>query len=849
MEDYDGLVGIYSNKNSLTLALEEKYRQKYLDVLIFDDFNKVDTSKFSYLVINLLDLKRDLTVLVPVLRNISCKVLVVHPLFVKNSEKYLAESDLKELIIINNNLGVILVPDILGKNVEFNENAISHKLIMQRVLSERVRINENNFFINTITVSKLSDRIIKDTFSFGISGQILSLIGPRKSKRSFVLKYLNTEVQNIVHTRDDDNIAEIHYNTSVRVDFSLNLAVKNTLSNFRNKTELVVAESLVPEEVIIEEKKNDSRRVKFNFKVLYGFGLTVLFLLLTPLVLILTSALLVYGSYKFSFKDNNFARQLVVGGQSVSGLAKNISFGNTFIYDNANIVYEVSALGLEGILLSQDAKDFVLNIMSDKNYDLEFYSNKISASLEKIHTQISFLQSDVNDLGGVTGDLLKNVLSTKNIDIGKYKENIYDTKLLFSRISTLLGKDSPKKYLILFQNNMELRPTGGFIGSFGLLTFDKGRLTEINVNDVYTADGQLKGHVDPPEPIREHLGEGGWYLRDSNWDPDFPISAIKAEWFLDKELSEKVDGVIAIDLYFIKKILAVTGPVSLVDFEKNVDKDNLYTLIQNEVEEEFFPGSIKKATILTSLSKTLIEEIKSLDSAKYINLFKEVYDSLNQKHILVYLHDENAQAAISSIGYSGEFNLNTECGLRCVRGSHALIDANLGVNKSNYYIRRSHQLNLNVSKNSINHDLLVTYENLANPAIGNSGIYKNYARILLPTNAVFSGVRLYESDGSYRDLEYDLVDMDTKKEVGFLVEVLPSSSKRVQIAWILNNNQLEQGGEYNLNILKQPGTSGDKLDINVSSTDLSLTGRKVTKYNTILDEDFSQRIFFRNNEN
>ena len=68
---------------------------------------------------------------------------------------------------------------------------------------------------------------------------------------------------------------------------------------------------------------------------------------------------------------------------------------------------------------------------------------------------------------------------------------------------------------------MELRPTGGFIGSYAIMTFDKGRLAEIVVNDVYTADGQLKGHVDPPEPIRKYLGEGGWFLRDSNWDPDF----------------------------------------------------------------------------------------------------------------------------------------------------------------------------------------------------------------------------------------------------------------------------------------------------------------------------------------
>lgn len=845
MEDYDGLVGIYSNKNNLTVTLEEKYRQKYLDVLVFDDFNKVDTTKFSYLVINLLDLKRDLALLSNVLRNIICKVLIIHPLFVKSSEKYIADSDLKELISLNSNLGVILVPDILGKSVDFSETAISHKLIMQRVLSERIKINENNFFINTVTISKLAERIIKDTFSFGISGQILSLIGPRKSKRSFILKYLEVESQNILFTKEDDNIAEVYFTSSAHIDFSLNLAVKKTLNNFKEKTNVIVEESLVPEEIIIEKKKSESKKVKFNFKVVYYFLVFGLFLLLIPFILIATSLLFVYGSYKYSFKNNDLSTQFIKSSQFFSNLAKSTSFGNNFIYDNANIIYEISDLGREGITLSKNAKDFVLKIMSDENYDLSLFSNSISASLEKIHTQISFLQSDINDLGGFSGVMLKNLLTDKNIDIGKYKDNLYDAKLLFSRISLLLGKDGPKKYLVLFQNNMELRPTGGFIGSFGLLTFDNGRLTDININDIYTADGQLKGHVDPPEPIRKYLGEGGWYLRDSNWDPDFPSSATKAEWFLDKELSEKVDGVIAIDLNFIKRILSVTGPINLVDFNKVVDEDNLYTLIQNEVEGDFFPGSIKKATILTSLSKSLIEEVERLESGKYLNLFKEIYLSLEQKHILVYLHDNNAQDAISNLVYSGEYELSTDCGLRCVRDGHALIDANLGVNKSNFYIEREHLLNLNISKEYINHELVVTYKNQANQAVGNSGIYENYARILLPLNASFGGVRIYESDGSYRDVEYEVIDTNNKKEIGFLIEVLPSTTKRVQIVWSVNTNSLVQGGEYNLNVMKQPGTTNDKLTVNVSSSDLSLTGRKVNQYNTNLDKSFSQRIFLK----
>src|SRR5574340_1269627 len=134
--------------------------------------------------------------------------------------------------------------------------------------------------------------------------------------------------------------------------------------------------------------------------------------------------------------------------------------------------------------------------------------------------------------------------------------------------------------MVLFQTNMELRPTGGFIGSFGLLTFDNGRMSELNVSDVYSADGQLKGHIDPPAPIHDYLGEANWWFRDSNWDPDFPTSAKRAEWFLDKEIDQKVDGVFAIDLGLIKDALRLTGPIFLADYNMDVTSDNLYEKTQ-----------------------------------------------------------------------------------------------------------------------------------------------------------------------------------------------------------------------------------------------------------------------------
>lgn len=95
---------------------------------------------------------------------------------------------------------------------------------------------------------------------------------------------------------------------------------------------------------------------------------------------------------------------------------------------------------------------------------------------------------------------------------------------------------------------MELRSTGGFIGSFAVLSFENGKLYDMPIYDVYDADGQLKGHVEPPKPIKNILGEANWYLRDSNFDPDFPTSARRAEWFMKKTLNLDLDGTIAVNV-------------------------------------------------------------------------------------------------------------------------------------------------------------------------------------------------------------------------------------------------------------------------------------------------------------
>lgn len=536
-------------------------------------------------------------------------------------------------------------------------------------------------------------------------------------------------------------------------------------------------------------------------------------------------------------KSNSlFATRLVTGSFKISEFTNKINFGNSFYFNASSTLKKTANLSLEGLSLMSLGNDFSSKIIGKETYDLGKYSTEVSSSLDKIYTNLGFLQTEIVNLSSYID---------KRINITQTREIIYQFRNITSRLSVLLGENKPMKYLVLFQNNMELRPTGGFIGSYAILTLDKGRLTEIIVSDVYSADGQLKGHVEPPEAIRMYLGEGGWYLRDSNWDPDFSQSSSKIEWFLEKEINEKIDGLVAIDLTFIKNILKITGPINLNDYEKTITSENLYSETQNEVEENFFPGSIKKASFLTSLSKNLIYTVENLPKEKYIAFFVEIYKNLEERHIQLFVHDLNTQKALSNLKFTGEIDMNTDCNLRCFNDRHMLVDANLGVNKSNLFIERSQLLNTTVSKDKISHDLSVKYINSAGPAVGQSGVYKTYSRLILPLEAKVLGVRIHDVDGKYEDVKFDEAVVGERKEIGFLVEVVPNTQRTIQVLWDIETNIFENGGELNVLVQKQAGTDDDPLKVVIRTNGLTLTGKASPVYNTYLVRDFATKVYIK----
>jgi len=381
-----------------------------------------------------------------------------------------------------------------------------------------------------------------------------------------------------------------------------------------------------------------------------------------------------------------------------------------------------------------------------------------------------------------------------------------------------MTKKEEQTFLVLLQNSAELRPTGGFIGSYAILRFRNAKLEDLAVEDVYVADGQLKGHVEPPPPIKKYLGEAGWYLRDANWDADFPTAARQIEWFFEKETGMKIDGTIALNLFVAQDLLSALGPVELRDYKEKITAENLFETAQRYSELNTFPGTTQKKDFLDSLARSLFLNLEKADIQTLAQAAKALHASLEKGQLLVAVHDEDAQRILNERGWDGSLK-ETSCepgeqNLPCLEIFLAIREANVGVNKANYFIKRAIAISRKVQEERTETTLAIRYQNQSPENAWPGGQYKNYLRLYFERNGKPVSVKV---DGK----ELKTTDVEVKAEhgkmvIGFLLTVPVQAEKLVEIRLESKGLKFEGGKSREvLLVQKQPGTQDDPITIEV----------------------------------
>ena len=593
----------------------------------------------------------------------------------------------------------------------------------------------------------------------------------------------------------------------------------------------------------------------------------------------------------WSIRASDSALTVALAPVYVLGLESYITFPERMVsllrsvHDGLEEAYTSSDLGKEffaavtsllGSENSTEEKAPLATMMKLKNELVSLYGTlgRVEADLVRLyscHCGIFYLPA------------MQRIGESLTIRISRLRSRITEASSLLSLYPQIGGFREKKVYLFLFQNSMELRPTGGFIGSLALATFADGRLADFSVEDVYTADGQLKGHVDPPPPISLLLGQEHWYLRDSNWDPDFRMSAEKAAWFYEKEMGIAVNGVIGISFPFVQDLLGLVGPVDLPDGNDRITKDNFFVKSLYYTEESFFPGSTQKKDFLGSLARSLIDKLLHSRSMPATTILSTLGKSLDTKSIMVYFSDPLLTRFVDQMGWSGSAPRGEACAFlaiserdQCISDGVMVVEANVGVNKVNYATKRELVHDIAISdEGKISEVLTYTLKNTVSnsPTRGvGAGGYALYLQILLPidvTEPVFTLDGIPLAERSKKDTSkpigpyYELGDTATTRRYGVFLTIPAQEIKRLSVSYGRERVIRPDSSFYGFMLSKQPGVDDMESEIRLtyplywnakqgnSVRIPSLSGKSVflaknnqLVYNTVLTQDSIVAVSF-----
>lgn len=323
-------------------------------------------------------------------------------------------------------------------------------------------------------------------------------------------------------------------------------------------------------------------------------------------------------------------------------------------------------------------------------------------------------------------------------------------------LAELFGVDTPSEYLYVFQNSNELRPTGGFMGSFALIRFDKGamKLLDAPARGTYDIDRFLPETISPPLPLQ--VVTSSWYFRDANWYPDYPTTARQLIAMYQRARGFSPDGVVAFTDGLIARLLEATGPIDMTAYGVTVDAANFVTIAQEQAQKNYDLRVNDPKQFIVDLIPILTDRIGALDASKYPVLLAAFAEGISSGDFQMWSSHEETQARIVTLAWSGQ-----------VPGTSGdffeLVDTNIGGGKTDGVISE-HLRNRTIIQSDGTVAVSVTVTRTHNGTAGDSftsSRNRTYHRFYVPRGSTFVSAEGFAKidAGAYRTLpEYSEPD-------------------------------------------------------------------------------------------
>lgn len=260
-------------------------------------------------------------------------------------------------------------------------------------------------------------------------------------------------------------------------------------------------------------------------------------------------------------------------------------------------------------------------------------------------------------------------------------------------VADTLGMNGPRTYLVLVQNNHELRATGGFISAVGKVTVENGELRELDFIDSYAFFQETLEYGPAPKPMQQYMNVQLLVLRDANWSPDLPTTAKLVQSLYAQQTGIRVNGVIAVDLHAADLLVDALGPLELPGAPAPITGENFAdqivqlwerppgTDLEVNYDAEFYIWWSQRKNFVTALAQAARQRLENGD-VSYLSLLRNVRTALSERAIQVWLEEPLLAKQLSLFGWDG--GLYPAPGMDFV----TLVDTNMGFNKVDAVLQR-----------------------------------------------------------------------------------------------------------------------------------------------------------------
>jgi len=279
----------------------------------------------------------------------------------------------------------------------------------------------------------------------------------------------------------------------------------------------------------------------------------------------------------------------------------------------------------------------------------------------------------------------------------------------------LLGADRPRTYLLLFQNEDELRATGGFLSAVGRLTIAAGKIISLTVEDSYAVDDFATPYPDPPAPLHDYMGIDLWVFRDSNWSPDFPVAARQAISLYTQTRGGTIDGVIALNQQVVEALVDGLGPLT-IDGQTIANAQEMRAYMRKawapSDQSSAAEWMAQRKTFISRAMQTLLARLLTGGEVNWQTLGQALNRVLHSRDLLITLADPQLNEPLRLAQLDGS--------LRTDASDYVMVvDTSMGYNKVSTAMQQVMQYTVTLATDrALQAELTIVYTNTNPPASG-----------------------------------------------------------------------------------------------------------------------------------